>query len=89
MTVPNPPTPIQPHGSYHFIFTYLLEDQSGAQQNRLYSTSGLQTPGPWQTREDLFRHIYTASVGEDGALPIPVFFALEPNELPAARDVPG
>jgi hypothetical protein len=66
----------------------LTEDKTGAQQQRLYSTSGLQTPGPWQTREELFNLISTG-LSVDGAIPIPVFFALEPNELPAARDLPG
>ena len=88
MTVPNPPHPIGPHGSYHYIFTYLLEDQTGAQQQRIFSTSGLQTPGPSVTREELFRLISTG-LSVDGATPIPLFFALEPNELPAARDLPG
>lgn len=86
MTVPDP-HPIGPHGSYHFIFTYLLEDQTGAQQQRLFSTSGLQTPGPRQTRKDLF-NLISAAASVDGAIPIPVFFALEPNELPAAHDLP-
>ena len=86
MTTPNP-QPIGPHGSYHYIFTYLLEDQNGVQQQRIYSTSGLQTPGPQLTRNELF-NLITRDLSVGGAVPIPLFFSLEPNELPAARDLP-
>ena len=86
MTIPNPPHPVEPHGSYHYIFTFQFEDQPGAQ--RVSSASGFLTPGPWQTRGDLFLRILRENIRADGAIPIPLFFALEPNELPAARDVP-
>jgi hypothetical protein len=84
VTIPNP---VGPHGSYHYVFTFQFEDQPGAQ--RLSSTSGLLTPGPRQTRGDLFESILRENIREDGAIPIPLFFALEPNELAAAHDVPN
>jgi hypothetical protein len=57
----------------------------GAQ--RVSSQTGFLTPEPWLTRGDLFLRILRENIREDGAIPIPLFFALEPNELTAAPDV--
>ena len=86
-TIPNPqhPHPIEPHGSYHYIFTFQFEDQPGTQ--RISWQFGFLTPKPSQTRGDLFESILRENIREDGAIPIPLFFALEPNELTAAPDV--
>lgn len=81
MTIPDPPQPpVQPHGSYHYIFTFQFEDQQLSWQE------GLLTPEPGQSRFDLFRRILNENIRHDGAFPIPLFFTLEPNALPAAPD---
>ena len=70
----------------HYIIALQFETRNGVQP--LTWAHGTITPSPGQTRSDVFRHLLdqmTETAGARAVNPIPLFFSLEPNELPEAE----
>ena len=66
---------------YHYIITLQGETRNGVQP--VFYEHGVIEPGPQQTRADLFRQILRGAIAKSSAAnPVPLFFSLEPDELP-------
>jgi len=64
---------------YHYVVTLQGETRNGFQA--LIYEQGVITPGPGDTRADVFRRVFTGAAGRCGPNPVPLFFSLEPDEL--------
>lgn len=68
---------------YHWILT--LQSQSPDGRIGTANGSGVVTPNPGQTRQDLFQQAFQYVCDQSGITPARsnvLFFSLEPNELP-------
>jgi len=64
---------------YHYVITLQGEARNGTQHVRF--EEGVITPGPGDTRADVFRRVFTGTAGRCGPNPVLLFFSLEPDEL--------
>ena len=67
---------------HHYIITLQFETRNGVQS--VFYEHGVITPATAETRGDVFRRIFQGAAKQGGGSnPVPLFFSLEPEELPA------